>query len=71
MDEIDLDAFWITSSEGVDMCCPTGECWDYISVGNGDTLAEIRRKAGQHVAEKHPTVINGEVTTERPALSAQ
>jgi hypothetical protein len=67
---VDLDEFWITFSDDTDLVCPAG-CLGYIPVGNGDTLAEVREKAAQHLAEKHTTVLDGEVVTPRPALTAQ
>jgi predicted RNase H-like HicB family nuclease len=68
---VDLDGFSITSSEDVDMCCAVPGCWDWIPVRNGDTLAEVRDKAKQHLAEKHAVVLDGEVVQPRQELTAQ
>lgn len=68
---VDLDTFMLTFSDDLDMCCSIDGCWDYIRVENGDTLAEVRRKAAKHVAEKHVVVLDGEVVGPQQQLAGQ
>lgn len=61
----DVDsAFLVQAGDGGELTldCLVDGCYDWISTGSG-TLAELRAKASAHLAEKHATVLDGEVVT--------